>query len=344
MYQQSELASSMEKGDLGIYHLKRLWAKAMLGRKGQLPEELRGSEWTTDLVVIDGLGLPLEETMAFLYQEAADFQIFEQWILEKNNGAIEQQRIDRINASIEGVTYNSEVRAAISDIESAEPVLDKEALAFWEENGYVRVPGAVSHEKCQAAEQAIWEFMGMDPDVPDTWYQGQPSIMVSLYDHPALWATRKSPRIHKAFAQIWGTADLWVTVDRAAFNPPERHDWSFPGPSLHWDTSLIPPIRFGVQGILCLTDTTADQGAFTTVPGFHKRIDEWLRSLPPDADPRTQDLLSLGTKSIPGQAGDLIIWHNAMPHGASPNRATRPRIVQFIDMYPTKREFSDTWK
>jgi ectoine hydroxylase-related dioxygenase (phytanoyl-CoA dioxygenase family) len=135
-----------------------------------------------------------------------------------------------------------------------------------------------------------------------------------------------------------------MSVDLVAMNPPERHDWHFPGPSLHWDTSLVPTVRFGVQGILCLNDTAANQGAFTTVPGFHKRIDDWLRSLPPDANPRQQDLLSMGTKSIPGQAGDMIIWQNAMPHGASPNRATRTRIVQFIDMYPQKREFADVWR
>ncbi len=215
---------------------------------------------------------------------------------------------------------------------------------FWVFNGYVRARGAVPKETCKAAEQAIWDFMGMDANDPDSWYQGQAGIMVSLYDHPAMWEARRSPGTHKAFSQVWGTSDLWMSVDRAALNPPERHDWKFPGPSLHWDTSLVPPVTFGVQGILCLVDTTADQGAFTTVPGFHKRIDNWLGELPPDADPRTQDLLSLGAESIPGKAGDLIIWQNAMPHGASPNRAGSPRIVMFIDMHPEQREFHDAWR
>ena len=344
MGKQKELSSSKEKGNLGVCHLKRFWEKAMLSRKGELPEELRGAEWTTDLVVIDGLGLPLEGTLAFLYQDAMEFETFEQWILDKHAGSINQQLINRVNAAVMDEKYDNENGKLLSEIEKAELVLTEEDLAFFEENGYVKVKGAVPRDVCQAAVDAIMEFQGMDANDPDSWYQNQASIMVSIFDHPTLWATRKSPRIHKAFSQIWGTADLWMSVDRVAMNPPERHDWHFPGPSLHWDTSLIPPVKFGVQGILCLNDTLAEQGAFTTVPGFHKRIDDWLRSLPPDADPRSQDLLSLGAKSIPGQAGDFIIWQNAMPHGASPNRATQPRIVQFIDMYPKNREFADDWK
>lgn len=344
MPDQREPAARDDLGKLGVCHLKRLWSKCRLGAAGKLPDELKGREWTLDLMVIDGLGLPLEQTMAFLHGDATTFDTFEDWVLKWNGGRIAQWRIERINATVKGGPYSREVTDFLSAIDNHAPVLSETDLAFFEENGYVRAREAVPRETCRAARQAIWDFMGMDADDPDSWYQGQPSIMVSLYDHPAMWEARRAPGIHKAFAQVWGTSDLWMSVDRAALNPPERHDWHFPGPSLHWDTSLMPPVCFGVQGILCLTDTTADQGAFTTVPGFHKRIDDWLRDLPPDANPRTQDLLALGAESIPGKAGDLIIWQNAMPHGASPNRAKSPRIVMFIDMHPVEREFHDTWR
>ena len=46
--------------------------------------------------------------------------------------------------------------------------------------------------------------------------------------------------------------------------------------------------------MLYLTDTTADMGAFTCVPGFHHKIEAWLGELPQGADPRKQDLMSLG--------------------------------------------------
>ena len=185
----------------------------------------------------------------------------------------------------------------------------------------------------------------MDPDDPGTWYKkpAQPAIMVQFFHHSALSATRNSPRIHKAFAEIWNTADLWPTIDRVSFNPPETDKWKFPGPRLHWDTSLDPPIPFGVQGILYLTDTLSTQGAFTCVPGFHRRVEEWVRGLPAYANPREQDLESLGAISIAASAGDLIIWHQALPHGSSPNRATRPRIAQYLSMNPAKWDYVKNW-
>ena len=170
----------------------------------------------------------------------------------------------------------------------------------------------------------------MDSEDPDTWYKnpGSYGIMAQFFHHPALGANRESRRAHKAFAQVWNTADLWVSVDRVSFNPPERDGWRFAGPHLHWDTSLALPIPFDVSGLLYLTDTSAEQGAFTCVPGFQRRIADWLKSLPPDADPRRQDLRRLGAVPVPGKAGDLVIWHQALPHGSRPNTAVRPRIVQ----------------
>jgi ectoine hydroxylase-related dioxygenase (phytanoyl-CoA dioxygenase family) len=129
-----------------------------------------------------------------------------------------------------------------------------------------------------------------------------------------------------------------------SFNPPERAEWRFPGPFLHWDTSLTPPIPFAVSGLIYLTDTVAEQGAFTCVPGFHRRIEDWLNGLPANANPRGEDLEALGAEPIPGRAGDLIIWHRALPHGSRPNRCTRPRIVQYLNMHPATREYGRTWK
>ena len=175
----------------------------------------------------------------------------------------------------------------------------------------------------------------MQPNDPGSWYPDPPraSIMTEMYQHQALWDNRQYPRVHQAFAEIWGTEQLWVSIDRASMNPPELPDWKYPG-KLHWDTKLEPPIDFWVQGVLYLTDTAANQGAFACVPGFHRQLEDWLKDLPPEADPREQDLESLGAQPIPGAAGDLIIWHTALPHGSSSNTATQPRVAQYITMFP----------
>ncbi len=53
--------------------------------------------------------------------------------------------------------------------------------------------------------------------------------------------------------------------------------------------------------------------------------------------------LVLGEPSLDQGAGDLVIWHQALPHGASPNRANRPRVVQYINMFPTQYEEHEEW-
>src|ERR1700691_3665547 len=133
-----------------------------------------------------------------------------------------------------------------------------------------------------------------------------------------------------------------MNVDQAGMNPPELPAWKFPGPHLHWDVSLAQPIPFGVQGILYLADVAADQGAFTCVPGFHRKIDSWLESLPEGAGPRAQALPD-GAVPIAGRAGDLVIWHQALPHGSSPNRAALPRIVQYLKMAPSHWKHNPVW-
>src|SRR6185503_18788548 len=95
------------------------------------------------------------------------------------------------------------------------------------------------------------------------------------------------------------------------------------------------PFDLGTQGILYLTDTPPEQGALTVVPGFHKRISDWVTTLDPGVDPQKEDLHALGSRPIGGQAGDLVIWHQLLPHGSRPNLGTRPRIVQYIEMIPS---------
>jgi Phytanoyl-CoA dioxygenase (PhyH) len=220
------------------------------------------------------------------------------------------------------------------------PVLSAEDRAFWDEHGYVVVRDAVPPENCAEAARAVWEFLEMDPDNPVSWYPDPPrrTIMVEIYQHQALWDNRQFPRVHQAFAEIWATERLWVSFDRASMNPPERPDWPFPGPHLHWDMKLEMPVTLKVQGVLYLTDTPAEQGAFTCIPGFQRKLEGWLASLPPGAEARKVIRESSDAQPIGGKAGDLVIWHSALPHGSRPNTAQRPRLAQYITMFPARAE------
>lgn len=318
-----------ETGSLGVYHMKRFWSRTMRNRQARIESD--GAEWNRDLVLMFGMGVGLQETLRYMYLTGPSFEEFERWVLERNEGGIEPERIARINAAVTGQPVEPD-----REVEQYPPVLTGDDMAFWNEHGYVIVHDSIPAESRVAAEKAIWEVVRADPQNPATWYGGPqgPSIWVPLLHHWALRANRKSLRLRKAFAQIWGRTDLWVTIDSGGFNPPETPRWRFPGPFLHWDTEVVSPIPFGVQGLVYLTDTAANQGAFQLVPGFHHKIDAWLAQLPGGANPQEENLAALGAIPIAGKAGDLIIWRQDLPHGSSPNHATLPRIVQYISASP----------
>lgn len=336
------LAAPTDVGTLGIYQLKRFWSRTMAARQGRF-EATSHHERHLDYLVIHASGLGLEQTMGYLGREAPTFAEFERWI-EATTGGVEPARVNRINAAVVDADPPAETKHWFAAIEASEPVLSADDLAFWNAQGYVVLHDAVPPADRDAAAAAVWRHLDADPDDAETWYRHrQQGIMVQYFQHSAFEANRRSVRIHKAFAQLWRTADLWTTTDRVGFNAPERPGWKFPGPDLHWDVSVKMPIPFGTQGILYLTDTPPEQGAFTLVPGFHRWGEDWLKSLPPGADPRAVGLHSLGSQPIGGRAGDLVIWHQALPHGSRPNRGVRPRLVQYINMFPARIEVQDEW-
>lgn len=316
-------------------YLRDYWERKVQRRGGG------EDDWVLDQTLLCGLRLNLLETVRFLSQGSPSLEEFEGWILELNGGAIEEAALKRLRAALAGEPVGSEVGGleAVEGLSAAE-------LAHWDEHGYVVLRGAVSTEQAEAAEVAIYEYLGMDRDQPETWYGPKlgHSIWVPLLRHPALWANRRSARMVKAFAQLWGREDLWVTVDQGGLNPPEREGWRFPGPHLHWDTTLAAPHHFGVQGILYLADTAAEQGAFCCVPGFHRRLAEWLESLPDGADARAVALRTLTPQPIAAGRGDMVLWHQSLPHGSSPNRGTRPRVAQYISMRPTRWQYNPEWR
>lgn len=336
------LADATEVGTLGVMQLKRYWSRALAALNGPV-EPARMHDRHLDYLVVHACGIGLEQTAQYLGVTRPSFDAFERWIID-TAGRPTAERVARINAVVLGQAPPAETQRQIAAVDASAPVFSADDLAFWHEHGYVVLHDAVPADSREAATQALWDHLGARADDPDSWYvANNHGIMVQYFQHPAFEANRRSPRIHKAFAQLWGTADLWVTTDRVGFNVPERRGFMFRGPDLHWDISVKTPIPFGTGGILYLTDTPPEQGAFTLVPGFQRWGERWLAELPPGADPRQQDLHALGSKPIGGRAGDLVIWQLSLPHGASANRGTRPRMVQYINMFPSAWDEQEEW-
>jgi hypothetical protein len=283
-------------------------------------------------LLLDALGLGLEQTITYLGSERPDYAAFLAWVVA-TAGMPDPLTLARYEATLSGAPLPAPIQAQLAAIDAMPPALDAGDLAQWDTQGYVVLRGAISSAEAETAAALLWETSAARPDDPDSWYRAERNqgIMVQRFQHSALEPARRAPRVHKAFAQLWGTSDLWSSIDRMSFSPPERPGYAFRAPRLHWDVSLARPIPFATQGILYLTETNEDQGALELVPGFHHRIDAWLDGLG-DSDPRGVDLGAEAVR-VPGKAGDLVIWRQDLPHGASPNRSTRPRLAQYVNRY-----------
>lgn len=277
--------------------------------------------WDSEIKTLYQLGISIEDVLQFLYFEKPDFETFKTWIT------------NRLKSENTEVNYFED------------NVLSKQDLQFWNKNGYVIVKNAISKEDCKNTQQAIWDFLKMDPNDKQSWYkrhEDQKGLMLNFSNHETLNKNRFSPRIKKAYVQLYKTNKIYKTIDKVSFNPPETEEFRFLGSPLHWDTSLKQPMKFGLQGLLYLSDCGINDGAFHCVPGFHNSINDWLNDLQPNENPR-EKALTLKAEPIIGEAGDFIIWNNALPHCATPNKGEKPRMVQYLTYLPDDYDTYGEW-
>src|SRR5262249_9363421 len=165
-----------ETGLLGAFQLKRAWARQRARRQGVFDGDQR--DFHLDQLVFDALGIGLEQTIQHLGRSALSFEEFERWIVATTGGVSELQ-VARINAAIAGTEYPATIKQWLASVDSAEPVLSADDLAFWDEHGYVVVHDAVPAETREAATQAILHHLGARLDDPESWYRhDRRSIMV----------------------------------------------------------------------------------------------------------------------------------------------------------------------
>ena len=129
METQYILADLEETGALGVKHLKRFWSQALAQRNGVLIEQTDKS-WRFDNLLLNGLGLPLEETTRYLMQMAPGFAEFENWVLARNNGQLGALQVERLNCVFSNQPYPESVRRQLVEIEAESDVLSAADLAF----------------------------------------------------------------------------------------------------------------------------------------------------------------------------------------------------------------------
>ena len=229
-------------------------------------------------------------------------------------------------------------------------VLSQDDWNFWRTNGYVIIKNAVPREQAQQTADFIWEFEEKSPNDSNTWYTPPRAAMqmkelagtgmVEVYNHQHLWNNRQMQRVHDAFADIWGTEKLWVTIDRANLNFPLRPDFQYKG-FIHWDYDPETKPQ-NVQGVLALADQTDENmGGFQCIPELFRTYDTWKLTQPEDRDRFKPDVSEFQDKlvKVKLEAGDLLIFNSSQPHGIRPNNsADKVRIAQYISMMPAEED------
>ena len=98
------LISSGVAGPLGVLHLPRLWCKVILGAKGQLADGYDQCGMGYDQMVLDGLGLDRDATVAYLSDNIPSYPEFEKWILDQKGGSLDSNAVPNSTAPFKDTT------------------------------------------------------------------------------------------------------------------------------------------------------------------------------------------------------------------------------------------------
>jgi ectoine hydroxylase-related dioxygenase (phytanoyl-CoA dioxygenase family) len=239
------------------------------------------------------------------------------------------------------------IRQPLREIKKSLPlrVLSETDFEHWQTYGFVVVRQAAPASNVERLAKFLWEFQEMDPQDPQTWNAAQlrnhamkelnNSGMVEVYNHQTLWDNRQCQRIYDAFVDIWDDERLWVTIDRANLNTPNRSGRAFAG-FIHNDVdTTLDPLPVNVQGVLSLVDADGETGGFQCVPELFRTFDEWKKRQPADRDGFKPDIEGFEVYPVPMKAGDLLIFNSLLAHGIRPNTSeNKVRMAQYISMTP----------
>lgn len=239
------------------------------------------------------------------------------------------------------------MRTPLRDIRKKLPlrVLSEADFKHWQTYGFVVVRQAIPVVNVERLVSFLWEFQEMDPNKQDTWAGGQlrahvmkelnNSGMVEVYNHQTLWDNRQCQRVYDAFVDVWDDERLWVSIDRANLNTPNRDGRAFSG-FIHTDIdTTLEPLPVNVQGVLSLVNSDTETGGFQCVPELFRTFEEWKKRQPAERDGFKPDVTGFEVYPVPMKAGDLLIFNSLLAHGIRPNTSKdKVRMAQYISMSP----------
>jgi len=212
-------------------------------------------------------------------------------------------------------------------------------LRHFEEHGYAVLKGVLGSQAAQNNFlQGFWQAMttimpSLDPKRRETWIfpKGFRGI-ITTYGLPHAdfaWAVRSAPRIREAFARIFGTEDLVVSLD--AVIAQEGVSKSKLPPWLHKDQR---PDHTGlsVQAVYTHFASGPQDAGTCVVPGSHKVTYSWERGAKSDHLKMPLDCNLQAIK--PDMPADSVIFFNSRLVHASVCGQGHARVHSTIEGLP----------
>ena len=205
------------------------------------------------------------------------------------------------------------------------------------------IPDVVPKALCERSAAALCEFIGVDPEDPDTWrnYVTHGHGIIPLHHHQALWDVRQLPQLHEFSAPSTDAEAVGQFRSRLVQGAEQLPRVGFPhgrGALGRRPARAERSRRAGAR----LPDRHAGRkrrvrdGAASCIA----RSTSGSRLARSDArSPPTRRIgLSAGAGRRPArQRRDLA---PKMPHTSLANNSTKPRLVQYVTMTPAGSEES----
>lgn len=205
--------------------------------------------------------------------------------------------------------------------------LGHEEVWLFHHNGFVKVAGALGGDTIAALREVTDEQVAerRDPVVLESDWSGDgpaPVRRLSKLVHrdPLYLEVASSPAITDPLEDLLGP-DIELCTNRhnhLMVRPPGSGEVYWHRDAIVWSRPIVTVLAY-------LDDATIENGCLWVVPGSHRSpwpIDQRLHTNEDQA--RVAKVVGQGVP-VPMHAGDLLMTHGCLLHGALPNRSSGPR-------------------
>ena len=231
---------------------------------------------------------------------------------------------------------------------------DAEVEAFWED-GFIVVKNVLDEQTIETAKRAILDMVPKDLVFPDHFasHSGrlkphQPDGDQSFYT-PELLPLMYNEKLYGVMTDLFETEYLQVRDGSVGITIKDA------GPAgltqkLHLDmrrptrdqlTRELIRFDVGMGGCYYLSDVEENGAGIHVIRGGHRMAEEIFFN-EEDGLERFENWRNINdlapSMEVTAQAGDFVLMHHMMPHGASRNKNAVPRVAQFTRFYRLSEE------